>query len=96
MANDYQLLRRIRLGPTHCPTGRTRHYADGVEIGAPAELRIVVDPEAEGFYLLGLDASGAELTDTFHMTLAEALGQANWEFEIDPSEWEVVAETPWF
>lgn len=85
------LLRRIRLSKTrHKPTGRTHHYHGDFELPVPNELRIVQYDSDPGFYLLYLDEVGNELTDTYHESLAEALRQAKWEFEVGLHEWEVV------
>jgi hypothetical protein len=66
---EYVLIGRARLGPSHVPTGRTQHRVGGTILPAPAELRIVTLPPDPGFLLLHLDAVGAEMTDTYHPTL---------------------------
>ena len=43
-----------------------------------------------GYYLLYLDSEGNELTDTYHDTLESAFDQAEWEFRVQPAEWEEV------
>lgn len=40
---------------------------------APACLRISRYGEGPGFYLLYLDPTGEELTDTWHLTLGDAM-----------------------
>lgn len=80
-------LRHVRLGPQHRPTGKTRHYLGTSELPPPAELRIVQYTEDPGYYLLYFDNQGAELTDTYHDSLAEAMQQAEWEFGVRPEEW---------
>jgi len=63
---------------------------------APAELRIVQEDvprngiSHSGFYLLYLDDNNAEMTDTWHETLEDAMAQAEWEFQVQPEEWEMV------
>ncbi|WP_309670156.1 hypothetical protein [Gemmatimonas sp.] len=42
---------------------------------------------AEGYYLLYLGESGAELTDTFHESIAQAMKQAEHEFGVLPKDW---------
>lgn len=87
---DYSLLRRVRLDPSHQPTGRTRHYLGEEELPPPVELRIVQYPGDSGYYLFYCDDSGTELTDTYHDSLEEAFDQAEWEFQVRPDEWEVL------
>jgi hypothetical protein len=47
--------------------------------------QLLPDP---GYLLLYLDEDGEELTDTYHESLEKALDQANWEFNIEPDEWD--------
>ena len=53
-----------------------------------SELRIVRNQD--GFYLLHCDQAGEEIADTFHLTLEEAFGQAEFDFRVKPSEWLLV------
>ena len=46
--------------------------------------------DATGFYLLYFDRRHIEVTDTFHETVKGAMEQAEFEFGIKPSEWEVL------
>jgi hypothetical protein len=89
---DHVLLRRIYLGPSHNPTGKTRHYAGELLLPSPAELHIVKYSGDIGYYLLYLDGSGEEMTDTFHETIQSAMDQAEWEFQVKPNEWDVLEE----
>lgn len=41
----------------------------------------------EGYALTYLDASGDEITDTFHLTLDGAFAQAEFEFAVTKPEW---------
>ena len=95
---DYLVHRRIVLKPHHVPTGKTRHtqgtWSDdkglirGAELPAPYELMIGQIKPDPGYYLLYLDASGNEITDTYHETLERAMEQAKWEFNVEPNEWQ--------
>ncbi|MBA3393759.1 MAG: hypothetical protein H0T89_14015 [Deltaproteobacteria bacterium] len=85
-------VRRVRLGPSHVPTGYTRHDAGGELIPAPAELHIVRMDGDPGFLLLYLDEQGNEMTDTYHESLERALEQARREFGVEPSEWQMFQE----
>ena len=76
----------LDLGPEHTATGNTRHTVGGEPMPLPASLEIV-DREGEGFYLLYLDASGEEMTDTWHQTLDDAKHQAEFEFNVRPGDW---------
>jgi len=96
-SSDYMIHRRVILKPKHVPTGKTRHTvgtwsADeglvrGAELPSPHELVIAQLPPAQGYYLLYLDSSGNEITDTYHDSLEDALAQAKWEFNIELDEW---------
>ena len=54
----------------------------------PSELRVVLDPEGHGLYLFYCDATGAEMTDTFHLKLGDAFAQAEFEFQVRLDEWD--------
>jgi hypothetical protein len=84
------ILLRVRLGPSHRPTGATRHYLGNQEMSTPSELQIVKYVEDPGYYILYMDADGGELTDTYHDSLVLALQQAELEFQIKPDEWEAI------
>ena len=95
--SDYLIHRRITLKSHHAPTGKTRHFLSslveddlirGPELPAPHSLMIAQLPPDEGFYLLYLDGSGDEITDTWHESLEKALSQAKWEFNVEFEEWE--------
>ena len=89
--NELILLRRLRLGPLHRPTGKTRHLHGSELLPLPSELRIVKYFDGSGFYLFYCDGTGKEFTDTYHDTLECALAQAEWEFGVKEGDWEVVA-----
>lgn len=83
----------VPLGEQHRPTGFTRHYfgyADGVRIPVPTpvSLRIVqYEGDEPRAYLFYCDASGEEMTDTYHESVEEAMGQAEAEFGVQQHEW---------
>lgn len=85
---DYKILKKIKLGPRHIPTGKTKHFDSSVELGKPSILKIVQYKDDAGFYLIYCDDRGEELTDTYHDSLKDAMDQAKWEFQIEPQEWE--------
>jgi hypothetical protein len=69
-------------------TGNTRHYRGNL-LPPPYSLKIVQLSEDldAGYYLLYLDAAGAEMTDTWHDSVEAAMAQAEFEFGLMPSEW---------
>jgi len=53
-------------------------------------LRIVKYIDDPGYYLLYCDEHGQELTDTYHESLADAMTQAEWEFQVRAHDWQVI------
>lgn len=92
---DYQVVRRISLGSHHVSTKRTTHLVLGEILSTPASLQVAKYPGDRGYYLLYFDAEGQELTDTYHENLRAALSQAEWEYGVQPHEWERVVEVGW-
>lgn len=88
--HEPMILQMVRLQNWHTPTGFTAHYNAQGAIPPPAILHIVQFTNDPGFYLIYLDSSGQELTDTYHETREEALLQAQQEFLVEPDEWEIV------
>lgn len=60
-------------------------------MGKPHSLEIH-EYGSDIFYLFYLDAGGEMLTDSLHSDLQGALEQAEFEFLIQPGEWEAVSE----
>jgi len=83
--SDARIIKAVLLRPEHRVTGETFHERDGVPVGRPSRLIIV--EFGDGYNLIHLDEEGAELTDTFHESVDDALQQAAFEFTIDPNEW---------
>jgi hypothetical protein len=77
----------------HEGTGFTRHYSEGQVLPMPASLQIVRPSSGGGVYLIYLDATNVEMTDTFHANVEEAFAQAASEFGVLPSEWQAVEHT---
>ena len=88
--NTTTVVRQIRLGAHHRPTGKTRHFRGGKELSVPVYLQIVRISGDLGWYLLYLDDEWRELTDTYHESIEAALEQAKWEFGVKPEEWKCV------
>jgi hypothetical protein len=101
---EAKVLRRVRLRPEHQPTGRTRHYKGGQLLPAPSELvlcrhdslwRPTMAESARmhaSYSLYYLDAAGAEMTDLAPLSLDDGLAQAEYEFGIQPEDWEIVGD----
>jgi len=85
------VLREVKLGAEHSPTGGTRHYAGNELLPLPASLQVAHYPDGSGgSYLLYLDDEGQWQTDTYHDTVESALGQAEFEFQVRPDEGNIV------
>jgi hypothetical protein len=90
MNSDYKIVRRVTLTEKHCSTGRTRHYRNGQLLSLPARLEIVQYNNDPGFYLFYIDSRNEISTDTYHDTLEAGLVQAEWEFGVELSDWEIL------
>ena len=75
----------------HRPTGATRHVVSGKASDGAHALRIVRYGVEAGFYLLYLDETGGEITDTWHESLDDAMHQAEFEFGVKPADWAILA-----
>ena len=82
-----QVLRFMDLG-SEGRRSQTRHTVGGVRQQRFHGLQIVRLPGARGVELRYLDREGRELTDTWHACLADALHQAEGEFELPREDWE--------
>ena len=90
MGDESRVLRRVTLEPRHAPTGFTTHRRGGDVLPSPTALSIVQFGGDDGFYLLYLDASGSEMTDTWHQSLEGAVRQAQSEFGVASEDWRIV------
>ena len=77
--------------------GNTRHaqgHIDGdhvVDDGAlPTPAWVQIEPDGDAYLLLYLDANGDSITDTWHQTLDDAKGQAEFEFGTTEKDWKTV------
>ncbi|HEX5741719.1 MAG TPA: hypothetical protein VFY17_09240 [Pilimelia sp.] len=90
-AVEPRVVARVVLSERHAATGATRHYVGPgggpPEMPRPAELRITTYGD-DSYYLCYCDATGAEMTDTFHDTVEEATAQAEREFSVHAGEWD--------
>ena len=74
----------------HQPTGNCKQIVDGQLRGPAAGLAICRYDGEEAYYLFGCDEQWNPVTDTWHATLEEALGQAEYEYQGVESTWHVV------
>jgi hypothetical protein len=87
----WKFLLRLTLQPHHVPTGNTRH-----KLGSPdgrqqdfqpfVRLEIAQYEGDSGFYLLYYPKTGHG-TDTWHLSLEDAMHQAEYEFGVKAEEW---------
>jgi len=86
----FHSLFRVELGSHHLRPGRTKHTlvdaAGARDFPLFKALEIAKFPEDEGFYLLYEPETGHG-TDTWHLSLDDAMHQAEWEFGVMPAEW---------
>jgi hypothetical protein len=92
--NEWVIKMKAALGARHLRPGRTRHMiSDGKgqrEFPPFVRLEIAQYPGDEGCYLLHICEDGST-ADTWHETVDEALHQAEWEFGVLGSEWQVIS-----
>lgn len=85
-ANSDKILGEVDISAIS-PTGKTRHTVNGVPATDEAKLRMVRLADDTSIYLIHYGADGAELTDTCHETIEEAIDQANFEYGIGKGDW---------
>jgi hypothetical protein len=78
--NGAKVLKYAVVMPSVEPTGATRHTVGGVQMGPASALAIARYPGDPGTRLLYLDHDGAVVTDTWHLSLDDALHQAAFEY----------------
>ncbi|MCV6637169.1 hypothetical protein [Candidatus Albibeggiatoa sp. nov. NOAA] len=85
---DYTLLFQVKLNPLcHQSTGNAKHFRNGELCSTPHELKIIQYNGNDDFYLFYCGIDGIEFTDAYHDSIESALEQAEWEFNIKPSDW---------
>lgn len=94
--SEMVVLKTVTLTDHHLRPGRTKHTlseAAGTRDFPPfTSLTIARYPEDSGFYLLYLTDVGPG-ADTYHLSLADALHQAEREFGVEQDEWTNLAES---
>jgi len=91
MKEQYRVCAQAKVRVPEIPVDEDVHGAGNEIIPQPTELRICQIEGDPGFYLLYLDENGSEQTDSYHMTLKDAMAQAQWEYCVDEADWELVA-----
>ncbi len=82
--------RVVRWSPIdnrHRHTGNCTNIVAGKVMGAAAGLAICQYDGEGAYYLFGCDAEWNSLTDSWHLTLEEALEQAEFEYEGVSATW---------
>lgn len=75
-------------------TGFTRHRVATTQglIEVPTVVRVRIEAEDFGFFLLRFDEVGEMVADTWHQTIAEAKSQARSEYMIEDSDWAIATD----
>ncbi len=69
------------------PTGKTLHTVSGVPVTKAVTLRMVQLESDDSIYLIHYATDDAELTDTCHESVEDALEQAKFEYGLEKSDW---------
>jgi len=69
------------------PTGNCHHFVSGELQGPAFALAICRYDESSGYYLFGLDPEGQVVTDSLCDTIAQAMFQAEFEYEGVSKTW---------
>jgi hypothetical protein len=62
------------------PTGATRHFVKGEQISSFVNIALARYEDQSGIYLFYCDEDWNVITDTYHSTVDDAIGQAEYEF----------------
>ena len=84
---EFSILKQIKLAKHHTPTNKVQQYVLGKPAKRPKALQIVKYLDDKGYYLLYLDEKGEEITDTYYESIASAMEQAEYEFNVKNDEW---------
>ena len=84
--SEYTILKEVTL-LSKLPTRKTKHYEGSKELQQPYKLQIVQYEQDTGFYLFYLDYGDELITDTYHMSVEDAMAQAEWEYNVTKDEW---------
>lgn len=83
-----RVLKRLDLRPDQLPS-KTRHYLPSDSANPHpnfVSLEIAKYENDSGYYLFHITDDGQN-SDTYHSTIEEAMGQAEFEFGVKPEDW---------
>lgn len=76
-----KVLKFAEVTPDVTATGATRHIVGGAPFGPAHALAVAQHDGQYGTYLFYLDTAGQVVTDTWHLSVEDALDQASFEYE---------------
>lgn len=83
-----KILRYAFLDESIQITGNCKHWVRG-RLEGPASALVIGQYEAEsGYYLFSCDSQWQTVTETWHETIEDALGQAEFEYEGITANWQ--------
>ena len=77
-----------QIDDRHRPTAACRHIVGGIQQNQFASIAICQFVEGRGFYLFYCNEDWDPITDTFHLSLSDALHQAEFEYEGISATWQ--------
>jgi hypothetical protein len=78
--NGARVLFTAIVGPKVRPTRNTAHHVEGETLAPVQALAIGAGSNDGGFFLFYCNREWVVLTDTWHMTIANAMEQAEFEY----------------
>ena len=85
---ELPVLRFAHLDGDIAPSGNTVHTINGRPVGPVSQLAICDGGgQPKSFYLFSCDADWNVITDTHHLSIVEALSQAEFEYENIQPAW---------
>ena len=82
-----EVLLCTKLDDRHERTGATKHFGDVTEMPPASGLAICRYEDEDGYYLFGCDEDWNSVSDTWHESLEEAKGQAEFEYKGVSKTW---------
>lgn len=81
-------------------TGTTRHSFGSLDEAGPREIRemesaatIEIIPDEHGVLLVRYDKNAEFCGDTWHLSVEDAMQQAQVEYEVSPAEWTPISKS---
>lgn len=88
-----KVLAFLVLSNNHVKTGATKHYIGGQVLEDTYGLAICQYNNDDGYYLFYCNSDWVEATDTYHETVEDAIGQAEFEYQGTQADWQFITET---